>query len=167
MTLTVTEQTDDDWPDVWRILEPVVRAGDSYPLPLDYTEEQTRSFWIKTDGYNAVARDEDGTIIGVYYIKPDQGGPGNHICNAGYAIAVKARGKGYAVELCVQSQEQARAQGYKGMKYNLVVSTNTGAIKAWEKAGLQIIGTVPGAFRHPDQGFVDAYIMYRSLIADK
>lgn len=163
MDLFVEKQADSDWPDVWRVLEPVVRAGDSYPIPTDFSEEQTRSFWMMENGYHAVARDDTGAVVGVYYIKPDQGGPGNHICNAGYAIAPGARGKGYATRLCLQSQEQARALGYLGMKYNLVVSTNTAAVKAWKRAGMEIIGAVPKAFRHPTEGLVDAFIMYKDL----
>jgi RimJ/RimL family protein N-acetyltransferase len=163
MQITVNEQTEADWPDVWRVLEPVVRDGDSYPLPLDFSEEQTRNFWAQPNGYNAVARDETGQIAGVYYIKPDQGGPGNHICNAGYAIALAARGKGYASALCLQSQDQARRVGFRGMKFNLVVATNAAAIRAWKRAGMEIIGTVPGAFRHPARGFVDAHVMFKAL----
>lgn len=163
MTLSVTQQTEDDWPEVWKVLEPAFRAGESYPLPLDVSEEDAKRYWIKTDGYNGVARDEAGEVVGVYFIRPDQGGPGDHICNAGYIIAPQARRKGYAVELCLQSQDQARSMGFKGMKYNLVVAANEGAVKAWLKAGLKIIGTVPGAFRHPTLGPVDAHIMYMAL----
>ncbi len=163
MELTVTEQTEADWPDVWRVLEPVVRAGETYPLPLDYSEELTRSFWTQPNGYNAVARDEAGKVVGVYYLKPDQGGPGNHICNAGYAIALVARGRGYASALCLQSQDKARRMGFRGMKFNLVVATNIAAVKAWKRAGMEIIGTTPGAFCHPREGFVDAHIMFKAL----
>lgn len=163
MEFTVTEQTDADWPDVWRVLEPAFRAGESYPLPRDVSEAAAKKYWIKLDGYNAVARDVTGSIVGVYYLRPDQGGPGDHICNAGYVIAEHARGKGYASALCLQSQEQARRMGFRGMKFNLVVATNAAAVKAWTRAGLEIIGTTPGAFRHPKNGIVDAFIMYCAL----
>lgn len=161
--LLVSKQKETDWPQLWRVLGPAFRAWESYPLPRDVSEEEAKRYWIKTDGYNAVARDETGAIVGVYYLRPDQGGPGAHICNAGYVITEAARGRGLATALCLQSQEQARAMGFRGMKFNLVVSTNIAAVKAWKRAGMEIIGTVPGAFRHPAQGFVDAYIMFRAL----
>jgi len=161
----IAEQKEADWPEVWRVLEPAFRAGESYPLPLDVSETGAKTYWIKTDGYNAVARDEIGAVAGVYYLRPDQGGPGDHVCNAGYVVAEGARGKGLAVALCLQSQEQARALGFRGMKFNLVVANNIAAVKAWKKAGMEIIGTVPGAFRHPSDGFVDAYIMFKDLTA--
>ena len=161
--INICEQTEADWPDVWRVIAPAFRAGESYPLPRNVSEEDAKRYWIKTDGFNAVARDHNDTVLGVYYLRPDQGGPGDHICNAGYVIAEAARGRGLATTLCLQSQDQARAMGFRGMKFNLVVSTNEPAVKAWKKAGMEIIGTVPGAFRHPARGFVDAYIMFRAL----
>lgn len=163
MDFIVVEQKEEDWPEVWSVLEPAFRAGDSYPLPRDVTEASAKRYWIKLDGCNAVARDAAGEVIGVYYLRPDQGGPGDHICNAGYVVAEAARGRGLATALCRQSQEQARAMGFRGMKFNLVVSTNAAAIKAWKRAGMEIIGTVPEAFRHPTRGTVDAHIMFKAL----
>lgn len=163
MKLSIAEQTDSDWPDVWSVLESAFRAGESYPLSRDVSEADAKTYWIKTDGYNAIARDDAGDIAGVYYLRPDQGGPGDHICNAGYVIAEAARGKGCAAVLCRQSQQQASEMGFTGMKFNLVVVTNKAAIAAWKKAGMAIIGTVPHAFRHPQLGLVDAHIMFRTL----
>ncbi|VAW05702.1 hypothetical protein MNBD_ALPHA05-2041 [hydrothermal vent metagenome] len=163
MKLSVAEQTETDWPDVWSVLEPAFRAGESYPLSRDVSEADAKTYWTKPNGYNAIARDDAGDIVGVYYLRPDQGGPGDHICNAGYVIAEAARGRGYAVALCRHSQEQALAMGFRGMKFNLVVVSNQAAIAAWQKAGMAIIGTVPRAFRHPRLGLVDAHIMFRRL----
>ncbi|MEZ5981110.1 MAG: GNAT family N-acetyltransferase [Parvularculaceae bacterium] len=132
-------------------------------MPLDVSEEDARRYWIKTDGYNAVARDETGAVIGVYYLRPDQGGPGDHICNAGYVVAQEARGKGVAVALCLQSQDQARSMGFRGMKFNLVVSTNEPAIKAWKKAGMETHRRDAGAFHLPEGRYVDAFIMFKAL----
>lgn len=168
MSLHVTQQADTDWPEVWAVLEPAFRAGESYPLPRDVDEDGAKAYWIKQDGFNAVAREEDGPlkgrVAGVYYLRPDQGGPGDHVCNAGYVIAPSARGRGYAASLCLESQERARAMGFRAMKFNLVVASNDAAVKAWRRAGMEILGTVPGAFRHPVAGYVDAHIMYKDLI---
>ena len=163
MTFTVTEQSEADWPAVWAMLEPVFREGRTYPLPPDVSEEDAKTYWIKRDGFNAVARDDGGNILGVYYLRPDQGGPGDHVCNAGYVIASAARGKGLAAPLCLQSQDQARAMGFRAMIFNLVVATNDAAICAWKRAGMDIIGAKPGAFRLPDGSFADAFIMWKML----
>lgn len=163
MTFEVTEQTEADWPEVWAILEPVFREGRTYPLPQDVSEEDAKTYWIKRDGFNGVVRDKAGEMLGAYYLRPDQGGPADHVCNAGYVIAAAARGKGLATPLCLQSQEQARAMGFRAMVFNLVAATNDAAIRAWVRAGLETIGTKPGAFRLPDGRYADAHIMWKAL----
>ena len=163
MDFTVREQVEGDWPALWRVLAPVFRAGETYPLPRDVSERDAKTYWIKKDGYNGVALSDAGDLLGAYYLRPDQGGPGNHVCNAGYVIAEAARGKGLATPLCLQSQAQARAMGFRAMKFNLVVGENTAAVRAWKKAGMEIIGTTLEAFRMPDGRMADAHIMYRRL----
>ena len=59
---------------------------------------------------------------------------------------------------------EARRRGFRAMQFNLVVSTNQSAVRLWQQLGFTTVGTLPGAFRHPDRGFVDALVMYRALI---
>ena len=54
-------------------------------------------------------------------------------------------------------------RGYLAMQFNFVVSTNSGAVRLWERLGYAIVGTLPHAFRHPQAGLVDAYVMYKWL----
>jgi ribosomal protein S18 acetylase RimI-like enzyme len=61
------------------------------------------------------------------------------------------------------SLELAPKMGFRAMQYNFVVSTNTRAIAIWQANGFDIVGRLPAAFNHPQQGFVDAFVMYRSL----
>ncbi|MGS2739488.1 N-acetyltransferase family protein [Sinomicrobium sp. M5D2P17] len=56
-----------------------------------------------------------------------------------------------------------RDNGYKGIQFNMVVSTNEVALKLWQKSGFRITGTTPKGFRHKELGFVDTYIMYKEL----
>ncbi len=164
MRLVIEQQTPADWPEVWAALAPAFRDGRSYPVPRDVDEAGARAYWIKPDGFNAVARAPDGTLAAVYYLRPDQGGPGDHVCNAGYVVAPAARGRGIATRLCLESQERARAMGFRAMKFNLVVASNEAAVRAWRRAGMSILATVPGAFRDPERGYVDAHIMFKNLI---
>ena len=153
---------DDHWPALWNILEPIFRAGESYPLPREISEHDARQYWLKKDGANICAF-INGHMVGAYYLRPDQGGPGNHICNGGYAVATQARGCGLAALMCDHSQITARAMGYRAMKFNLVVASNKYAVRAWTKAGFLTLGVIPEAFRHPELGLVDALIMYKKL----
>ena len=152
-----------DWPAVWHILEPVFRAGETYAFPNDISEEEAHQVWVTLPMATYVAVDQNNTILGTYYIKPNQPGSGSHICNCGYIVAENARGQGIASMMCEHSQREAVAHGFRAMQFNLVVSTNEGAVRLWKRHGFKVIGTIPLAFRHPLNGFVDAFIMYKNL----
>ena len=49
------------------------------------------------------------------------------------------------------------------MQFNLVVATNTRAVSLWRGLGMAEIGRLPGVFRHPSLGPVDAFVMHRAL----
>jgi ribosomal protein S18 acetylase RimI-like enzyme len=153
-----------DWPEVWKILAEAFRPGDTYAFSPDISEGDARGVWIEAPAATFVAVDRQGHVIGTYYIKPNQPALGAHVCNCGYIVAEFARKRGIASALCAHSQREASARGFRAMQYNLVVSTNDGAVRLWKKHGFEVVGTLPGAFRHARLGFVDAYVMYKQLI---
>lgn len=155
--------TEADWPGTWAIVEPVLRAGETYPLSPDITESEAYHAWITVPAATFVAVGDAGRILGSYYIKPNQPALGAHVCNCGYVVAEESRGKGLGTALCQHSQQQAVALGFRAMQYNLVVATNTVAIHVWRNNGFTEVGVLPGAFRHPTHGYVDALVMYKQL----
>ncbi len=161
--ITIRPQTDKDWPAIWRILEPVFRAGETYAVEPNISEADALELWIGRPAATYVAVDENGSIAGTYFIKPNQSGPGDHVCNCGYIVGEQARGCGVASQMCLHSQQVAVRMGFRGMQFNLVVATNEGAVRLWQKLGFDIVGTVPQAFLHPQHGFVDAYVMFKLL----
>jgi len=161
--LAIRPATSEDWPGIWTVLEPMIREGETYPLDRDLDEQAASAYWNASDKTAFVATDAAGDIIGTYTLRPNSTGPAAHVANAGYAVRPDQRGKGIAQALCHHSLTTARAQGYRAMQYNLVVSTNVRAVRLWQYMGFAIVGTLPGAFRHPSAGFVDAYVMYQQL----
>lgn len=161
--LTIRAFSPGDWEPVWQILEPVFREGETYAFSPNIQEEEARQAWITQPQATFVATDTSDTILGTYYIKPNQPTLGAHVCNCGYIVAKNARKQGIASAMCEHSQKEATKLGFKAMQYNLVVSTNTTAINLWKKHGFSTIGTLPEAFRHPKQGYVDAIIMHKTL----
>ncbi|MCL7938949.1 GNAT family N-acetyltransferase [Halomonas sp. ATCH28] len=153
----------DDWPALWAILEPVFRAGETYAVPRDISEQDAHRTWVELPRAVRVAVDDAGRVTGSYTLKANQPGPGDHVCNCGYLVADSARGKGIAGEMCEHSLALARELGFVAMQYNLVVASNAVAIRLWQKHGFMIIGTLPRAFRHPALGLTDAHVMYRLL----
>jgi L-amino acid N-acyltransferase YncA len=152
-----------DWPSVWEFMEPIIRAGATYPYAMDMTVDGARTMWIEAPETTYVAEIEPGKILGTYYIKPNQPTLGAHVANCGYMVSEQARGLGIATQMCQHSQQEAQSQGYRAMQFNLVVKTNEPSVHLWQKLGFSIVGTLPGAFVHAEHGYVDAYVMYKSL----
>lgn len=152
----------DDFEAIWPVIHEVLRAGDTYPFEPETTREEAFQIWMKKPQATYVA-DLDDEIVGTYYIKANQPGLGSHVCNSGYMVRAGARGKGIGKAMCAHSLGEARKLGFKAMQYNLVVSTNTGAVKLWQDMGFEIIGTLSKAFNHREKGFVDAFVMYQWL----
>lgn len=151
-----------DAPALWAILEPVIRAADTYALDLDLTEAEALAYWLGPDRDTFVA-EADGRVVGTYYLRANQAGGGRHVCNCGYVTAAAAAGRGIARRMCAHSLDHARARGFRAMQFNFVVSTNTRAVALWRSMGFEEVGRLPGAFRHPAHGDVDALVMFRAL----
>lgn len=160
--MQIREATDDDMDGIWPIFREIVAAGETYAYPRDTTKEQARRLWIDLPQKTFVFED-DGRILGTYYLKPNQSGPGDHVCNCGYMVSPDARGRGLAAAMCEHSQSIASALGYKAMQFNCVVSTNEVAVRLWTRLGFATVGRLPKAFRSPSSGYVDALVMYKWL----
>jgi ribosomal protein S18 acetylase RimI-like enzyme len=153
-------QSDDEA--IWRVIEPVFRAGETYPLPRDLSRADAFAYWHAPDHEVFVAED-GGRIVGSYYLRANTRGGGSHVANCGYIVAADASRRGVARAMCAHSLERARERGFNDMQFNFVISSNERAVKLWQSCGFAIVGTLPGAFAHPTHGLVDAYVMYRKL----
>ena len=147
---------------LWAILEPVIRAGETYTLPRDMNRESALAFWLSPNHAVFVAEDNH-SVVGTYILRANQQGGGAHVANCGYMTAPHATRRGVARAMCAHSLERARERGFRAMQFNFVISTNERAVRLWQKFGFEIVGCLPKAFEHPTVGFVDAYIMYRQL----
>ena len=160
--LTVRSANAADHEAIWRILEPTFREGATYPIPRDVSREDALAYWYAPGNAVFVAGSE-GTVAGTYYLRANNRGGGAHVANCGFMTAREAFGRGIARAMCLHSLDEARARGFTAMQFNFVVSSNTRAVKLWRTCGFQIVGTLPGAFMHPERGAVDAYLMWREL----
>ena len=151
-----------DAPSIWRIIGPTIRAGETFALDQDMIEADALAYWLGNDRDTFVAED-DGEIIGTYYIRANQAGGGKHICNCGYMTSPSATGRGVARAMCEHSLEHAKSRGYRAMQFNFVVSTNERAVRLWQARGFEIVGRLPLAFHHPRFGYVDALVLFQTL----
>jgi ribosomal protein S18 acetylase RimI-like enzyme len=151
-----------DFDAIWAILEPVIRAGETYALPRDMRKADALAYWLAPTHETFVAvRGEQ--ILGTYYLRPNQEGGGAHIANCGYVTHPAAGGQGIARQMCEHSLSYAQAQGYRAMQFNFVLASNTRAVTLWQNLGFKTLARIPQAFQHPTLGYVDALIMFRTL----
>jgi L-amino acid N-acyltransferase YncA len=151
-----------DWAQVWGVLEPVFRLGQTYAFPPEISEGEAHKAWVEAPRNTYVA-EVDGQVVGTYTIKPNQPGQGAHVCNCGYVVAGNQRGRGIAAQMCQHSLMEALSLGFKAMQYNLVVASNADAFHLWQKMGFEVVGRLPKAFNHPQLGYVDALVLYQWL----
>jgi L-amino acid N-acyltransferase YncA len=151
-----------DAADIAGIIVPIIRDGTTYALDSDMSEADALSYWMGPEKETFVAED-NGDVIGTYYMRANQAGGGRHVANCAYMVHAAAVGRGIAQRMCEHSMEHARAKGFRAMQFNFVVSTNERAVRLWQYLGFEIVGRLPLAFSHPTAGYVDALVMYRRL----
>lgn len=160
--MNIREATEEDFDEIWPIFYEVVSIGDTYAYSRDTSKQDALKIWIHNPRKTFVI-EENNKILGTYYIKTNQNGPGDHVCNCGYMVSSASRGKGLATTMCEHSQKIALELGYKAMQFNFVASTNKGAVRLWNNLGFETVGRLPKAFNHPEKGLVDALVMYKWL----
>jgi ribosomal protein S18 acetylase RimI-like enzyme len=161
-SVLIRSATDVDRDAVWRILEPTIRAGETYPVARDMTESDALAYWFKPE-HEVFVAEQDEQVFGTYYLRANQQGGGAHVANCGYVTAPMARGRGIGRAMCEHSLARARARGFGAMQFNFVVSTNERAVRLWQECGFAAVGRLPKAFNHPRHGYVDALVMFRPL----
>ena len=161
--LEIRTAADRDKAAVWRIIKAVIAGGDTYVFDPETPEEEMTAYWFAWEKHVYVAEDADGSIVGTFWLKPNQPGLGDHICNAAYMVSPAAHGRGVGRQMAEYSLDEARRLGFTAMQFNFVVKSNVVAVKLWQSLGFEIIGEIPEAFRHKENGMTNAYIMYRKL----
>ena len=186
--LKIRPATEADREPIWRIFHEVIITGDTYAVDPHMSRADALAYWFQRGAHVYVAEIRKsveaagrfpGTatpsatdaaqyreVVGSYMLHPNQAGGGAHVANAAFMVALNARDRGIGRAMGEHCLAAARRLGFRAMQFNFVVSTNESAIGLWKQLGFEIVGTLPGAFRHPENGYVDVYVMFRSLADD-
>lgn len=161
--MLIRDAQDADWPQVHPIFAAIVADGRSYAYPLELTSEQARELWFEPPPSRVVVGVDGDTVLATAKMGPNRPGRGAHIATASFMVDPDAAGRGVGRALVEHVVEWARAAGYRGIQFNAVVETNTAAVHLWQSVGFEIVGTVPGAFDHPELGYVGLHLMFLDL----
>ena len=153
MSMEVRAYAPEDVEAMMGIWNEVVEDGIAFPQeePLDLAG--AREFFAAQSHCGVAV--EDGQVLGLYILHPNNIGRCGHIANASYAVARAARGKGAGRKLVQDCLDQCPAHGFRVLQFNAVVATNASARHLYESMGFQQLGTIPGGFRMPDGTYVD------------
>jgi ribosomal protein S18 acetylase RimI-like enzyme len=160
--LNIRPATDSDRDAIWEIFREVIAAGETYPLDPEISRVAALAYWFPR-GARVYVAEQDRHLFGSYTLHPNQSGGGAHVANAGFIVSKEARGQGIGRAMGEHCLKEARRLDFRAIQFNFVVSTNESAVKLWQDLGMKIIGTLPGAFRHPEKGYVNVYVMFQSF----
>jgi L-amino acid N-acyltransferase YncA len=144
--------------DIWN---EVVEDGIAFPQE-DYLDEVSGKEFFEAQSYTGVAED-DGRIVGLYILHPNNVGRCGHICNASYAVSSKYRGQHIGEKLVMDCLEKAKEFGFRVLQFNAVVESNTHARHLYERLGFVQLGTIPGGFRMKDGHYENICPYYHTL----
>ena len=161
--MKIRAATEADHDAIWNIFHEIVAAGDTYAFDPKMSREEALAYWFRADTHTYVA-EKAGRVVGTYILRPNQPGLGSHVANAAFMVASDAQGSGVGRKMAAHCLSEAHRMDFRAMQFNFVVSTNAPAIHLWEQLGFKIVGALPGAFHHPEKGYVDVYVMYCSLL---
>lgn len=139
----------------------VVEAGQAFPQ-METLNRETGLAFFQSQSFTAVC-EEDGEILGLYILHPNNVGRCGHICNASYAVSSRARGRGLGEALVRHCLTEARRLGFGILQFNAVVSSNTPALNLYRKLGFTRLGIIPGGFLMKDGSYQDIIPHYKKL----
>jgi GNAT superfamily N-acetyltransferase len=150
---------------MWPFMREIIRRGDTFCYDPNQTEDEAQSNWVYPDPARVVVAIDDGDVVGTSNMYPNHEGPGSHIASGNFMVSSSARRSGVGFILGVDMLRWAKASGYDGIQFNAVAESNLPAKQLYKKLGFEIIGTVPGAFMHPEEGPVGLHFMFHDLAA--
>ena len=159
--MTVREYTEKDLPEMIRIWNEIVEEGIAFPQE-DVLDLKTGADFFASQSYTGVA-EEDGQVLGLYILHPNNIGRCGHICNASYAVSSGARGRHIGEKLVLDCMEKGKEIGFRVLQFNAVVETNVHARHLYERLGFTQLGTIKGGFRMKDGHYENICPYYREL----
>ena len=150
-----------DLPAMIGIWNEVVRDGIAFPQEDELEQDGGAAFFAEQTHCGVAV--EDGCMLGLYILHPNNVGRCGHIANASYAVSSAARGRGIGRLLVEDSMAQGRAHGFRVLQFNAVVASNASARHLCDALGFTQLGTIPGGFRMPDGSYADICPYYHEL----
>ena len=159
--MQIRKYLETDLPEMTAIWNEVVEDGIAFPQEECLTAE-TSGVFFASQSYTGVT-EENGRIVGLYILHPNNVGRCGHICNASYAVSSVCRGQHIGEKLVLDCLEIAKNLGFRVLQFNAVVESNVHARHLYERLGFVQLGTIPGGFRMKDGRYENICPYYHVL----
>lgn len=162
--IIVRKYEEKDLPAMIRIWNKVVEDGVAFPQE-ECLDEKTGAEFFAAQTYTAVAENrENGQVLGLYILHPNNVGRCGHIRNASYAVSHGNRGLHIGEKLVKDCVAQEKVHGFRVLQFNAVVAGNVHARHLYERVGFRQLGVIPGGFRLKNGEYEDICPYYIELI---
>ncbi len=159
--MTIREYNDIDLQQMIEIWNEVVEEGVAFPQE-NLLDEVSGKEFFGAQSYAGVAEDE-GKIVGLYILHPNNVGRCGHICNASYAVRSNFRGQHVGEKLVMDCLVKGKELGFRVLQFNAVVESNIHARHLYERLGFVQLGIIPGGFRMKDGQYENICPYYHEL----
>ena len=159
--MLVREYRESDLKDMVNIWNEIVEEGIAFPYE-EPLEQSNAADFFSTQSYCGVA-EENGAIVGLYTLHPNNIGRCGHICNASYAVTAECRGRHIGERLVKDCMFHAKRIGFRLIQFNAVVESNIHARHLYERLGFIQLGTIPNGFKMKDGHYENICPYYREL----
>lgn len=141
----------------------VVEDGQAFPQK-ELLNEQSGNEFFMSQSYTGIAYDmENGEVVGLYILHPNNVGRCGHICNASYAVKSEKRGLHIGELLVKDCLDKAKALGFRILQFNAVVCSNTAALNLYKRLGFTQLGVIPQGFLNRNNEYEDIIPHYYML----
>lgn len=151
-----------DVPQMRTIWNEVVRAGNAFPQFDELADDAEADAFFASQTRTAVAEDDEGRVLGLYILHPNNIGRCSHTANTSYAVDASVRGQGVGRALVQDSLDNLAPCGFRGLQFNAVVASNVRAIRLYESMGFDRVGVIPGGFLNGEGVYEDMIIFYHA-----
>ncbi|MBP1562902.1 MAG: GNAT family N-acetyltransferase [Oscillospiraceae bacterium] len=162
MEIVVRKYCSEDIKQAVSIWNEIVEEGNAFPQ-LDLLDEKTGEAFFQSQSYTGVAVDENGAVVGLYILHPNNIGRCGHLCNASYAVKKNLRGQHIGEILVRDCMKTAKTLGFGILQFNAVVSSNKPALALYRKLGFVQLGVIPNGFLMKDGSYEDIIPHYITL----
>ena len=162
MEIVVRKYSSSDIRQAISIWNEIVEEGVAFPQ-LELLDEKTGDEFFQSQSFTGVAVDENGAVVGLYILHPNNIGRCGHLCNASYAVKKDMRGMHIGEILVRDCMKTAKTLGFGILQFNAVVKSNKAALALYEKLGFVKLGVIPNGFLMKDGSYEDIIPHYIAL----